>query len=116
MVTFSTWDDNTATDPTSGEGTRGSVHDGSFVTVEEPLAGDEGMLADFLAGHQACYADEDGCDPLSDGLADLANQIWTKGRDMQSMKDELARYPHSENLDIYKVDLIKKLLDSLQQN
>ena len=108
MATFSTWDDDPAADPTTGEETRGSGHDSSFVTVE-------GMQADFLTGHRTHYADEDGGAPLADGLADLANQIWTKfkGRDMQSMKDELARYPCTENLDIHKVDLNEEVLGSL---
>ena len=117
MATFSTWDDDTAANPTTGEETRSSGHDSSFVTVEEPLATDEGMLADFLAGHHACYTFENGGAPLADGLANLANnQIWTKGRDMQNMKDELARYPRLENPDIHKVDLNDDVLGLLQQN
>ena len=98
MVTFSMWNDDTAANLTIGE----ENYDESFVTVEDPIGGDEGMLADFLAGHRACYADEDGGAPLADGLADHANQIWAKGREgraMQRTKDGLARYPRPENLE-----------------
>ena len=82
MVTFSIWDDDTAAYPTTGEEIKDRSDDGSeyFVTVEDLLACDEGMSADFLAGHRACYADEDGRAPLADALADLASQIWTKGQ------------------------------------
>ena len=70
------------------------------------LFGDERMSADFLAVHQACYADEDG---------GLTNQISTKGQNMLGMKDELTSYPRLENLNLNKVDPNEKVLGSLQQ-
>ena len=59
MSSFLTWEDDTAADTAAGEETSGRGDESSFVTIEEPLAGDEGMPADFLAGHWAHSADVD---------------------------------------------------------
>ena len=91
MSIFST--DDTAADPTTGEDKSDIGDDSCFVTGEDPLVDNEGMPSDFRAGHRACYEDEGAGAPLTNGLADLHNQMWTKGQDMQSMKDELGQVP-----------------------
>jgi hypothetical protein len=73
-----------------------------------------GGNADLLAAFRERYADEDG-EPVENGLAELMNAIWARGRDAANIKTCYTKYPRPKNVKVHKVDLNEEILGTLER-
>ena len=58
------------------------------------------------------YADEDGA-PADEGLAQIVNKIWKRGKDAQVAKSLYEKYPRPSNITPQKVDINEEVMTSL---
>ena len=103
------YDDQYSVDMYAGSCTSDNVHVGD-VQKEEGGEQVQNLPGNgLLANYRNRYQDEEG-DPVSDELADLAKQIWEKGRDNESLKEMYEAYPKPKNVPVHKVDLNPELM------